>query len=284
MKRIKKHTPTTTSGDTVGINAVAVVADLGESYGNYTIGDDQALLGLVTASNIACGFHAGDPRVMDATVKECVQRGIELGAHPGYPDLVGFGRRLIEASEEEIRTDVLYQIGALDAFARIHGGTISHVAPHGRMGSIAQTDLKHARAIASAVAAYDPSCVVICQNGVLAEESRARGLEVGYVFLADRGYGEDGMPVARSAEGGLIYDPEEIGRRVVQVVQEGTVRAVSGKVVPLGHDADVVLLHGDHPDVLANGTALRKALADAGVATLGLREVLAKKAAAAASA
>nr|WP_202813555.1 LamB/YcsF family protein [Arthrobacter sp. ERGS1:01] len=113
----------------MGINSVAVVADLGESYGNYTIGDDAALLGLVTASNIACGFHAGDPRVMDATVRECVERGIELGAHPGYPDLVGFGRRLIEASEEEIRTDVLYQIGALDAFARVHGGTISHVAP-----------------------------------------------------------------------------------------------------------------------------------------------------------
>jgi UPF0271 protein len=268
----------------VGINSVAVVADLGESYGNYTIGDDAALLGLVTASNIACGFHAGDPRVMDTTVKECVERGIELGAHPGYPDLVGFGRRLIEASEEEIRTDVLYQIGALDAFARIHGGKISHVAPHGRMGSIAQTDSKHARAIADAVAAYDSSYVVICQNGVLADESRARGLQVGYVFLADRGYGEDGMPVPRSAEGGLLYDPEEIGRRVVQVVQDGTVRSVSGKVVPLGHDCDVVLLHGDHPDVLRNGTALRQALADAGIAATGLREVLAEKANAAASA
>lgn len=268
----------------MGINSVAVVADLGESYGNYTIGDDGALLGLVTASNIACGFHAGDPRVMDKTVKECVSRGIELGAHPGYPDLVGFGRRLIEASEEEIRTDVLYQIGALDAFARIHGGNISHVAPHGRMGSIAQTDPKHARAIADAVASYDSSYVVICQNGVLADESRARGLQVGYVFLADRGYGEDGMPVPRSAEGGLLYDPEEIGRRVVKVVKDGTVRAVSGKVVPLGHDCDVVLLHGDHPTVLANGTALRNALDKAGIAAVGLREVLAEKAALAASA
>jgi UPF0271 protein len=256
---------------------VAVVADLGESYGNYTIGDDDALLGLVTASNIACGFHAGDPRVMDRTVRECVARGIELGAHPGYPDLVGFGRRLIEATEEEIRTDVLYQIGALDAFARIHGGAISHVAPHGRMGSIAQTDAKHARAIADAVAAYDRSYIVICQNGVLADECRARGLQVGYVFLADRGYGEDGMPVARSAEGGLLHDPEAIGRRVVQVVTEGTVQAVSGKTVPLGHDCDVVLLHGDHPDVLQNGTVLRRSLEQAGIAAVGLQEVLAAK-------
>jgi UPF0271 protein len=262
----------------MGISSVAVVADLGESFGNYTIGNDDALLGLVTASNIACGFHAGDPRVMDATVAECVARGIELGAHPGYPDLVGFGRRLIEASEEEIRTDVLYQIGALDAFARVHGGRISHVAPHGRMGSIAQTDAKHARAITDAVAAYDPSYIVICQNGLLADESRKRGLRVGYVFLADRGYGDDGMPVPRSHPGGLIYDPQAIGARVAQVVREGTVLSVDGNVVPLGHDCDVVLLHGDHPNVLENGTALRAALDAEGIRATGLQDVLAEKA------
>ncbi|WUR79057.1 5-oxoprolinase subunit PxpA [Streptomyces phaeochromogenes] len=261
----------------MGINSVAVVADLGESFGNYTIGDDDALLGLVTASNIACGFHAGDPRVMDKTVADCVERGIELGAHPGYPDLVGFGRRLIEASEEEIRTDVLYQLGALDAFARVHGGTITRVAPHGRMGSIAQTDAKHARAITDAIAAYNTDYVVICQRGLLAEESRKRGLEVGYVFLADRGYGDDGMPVARSHEKGLIHDPELIGERSVQVVQEGTVRSVDGNVVPLGHDADVLLLHGDHPTVLQNGIALRAALDKADVRVAGLRDVLKEK-------
>jgi len=261
----------------MGINSVAVVADLGESFGNYTIGDDDALLGLVSASNIACGFHAGDPRVMDQTVAECVARGIELGAHPGYPDLVGFGRRLIEASEEEIRTDVLYQIGALDAFARVHGGTISHVAPHGRMGSIAQTDEKHARAITDAVAAYNKDYIVICQRGVLAEEARKRGLKVGYVFLADRGYGDDGWPVPRSHEGGLLYDPQLIGERAVQVVLDGTVRSVTGNVVPLGHDADVLLLHGDHPNVLENGTVLRQALAEAGISVTGLQDVLKEK-------
>lgn len=263
----------------MGINSVAVVADLGESFGNYTIGNDDALLGLVTASNIACGYHAGDPRVMDRTIAECVERGIEIGAHPGYPDLVGFGRRLIEATEEEIRTDVLYQIGALDAFARVHGATISHVAPHGRMGSIAQTDAKHARAITDAIAAYDASYVVICQRGLLAEEARKRGLEVGYVFLADRGYGDDGMPVSRSHPGGLLHDPELIGRRAVQAVREGTVRSVDGNVVPLGHDCDVLLLHGDHPQVLENGTSLRSALEADGIRATGLREVLAEKAA-----
>jgi UPF0271 protein len=261
---------------------VAIVADLGESFGNYTIGDDGALLGLVSSSNIACGFHAGDPRVMDATVRECVERGIELGCHPGYPDLVGFGRRLIEASEEEIRTDVLYQLGALDAFARIHGGRISHLAPHGRMGSIAQTDRVHARAITDAAAAYDPSLIVVCQRGVLAEEAEKRNLKVGYVFLGDRGYGDDGMPVSRKAEGGLLFDPEEVGRRIAQAVQDGTVRSVSGKVVPLGHDCDVALLHGDHPLVLQNGQAARAALSEAGIAVTGLQEVLRSKAPAAA--
>jgi UPF0271 protein len=264
----------------MAINSVAVVADLGESFGNYVIGADDDLLGLVTSANIACGFHAGDPRVLDRTVRECVARGIELGAHPGYPDLVGFGRRLIEASEEEIRTDVLYQLGALDAFARVHSGTISHVAPHGRMGSIAQTDEKHARAITDAVAAYNKDYIVICQRGVLAEEARKRGLTVGYVFLADRGYGDDGWPVPRSHEGGLIYDPDLIGERAVQVVREGTVRSVTGDVVPLGHDADVLLLHGDHPNVLENGTQLRKALAEAGIAVTGLQRVLEEKEAA----
>ncbi len=257
--------------------SVAVVADLGESYGNFSFGNDEALFGLVTASNIACGFHSGDPRVMDSTVAECVKRGVEIGAHPGYPDLVGFGRRLIEASEEEIRTDVLYQIGALDAFARIHGGTISHVAPHGRMGSIAQTDAKHARAITDAVAAYNSDYIVICQRGLLAEEAEKRNLPVAYVFLADRGYGADGMPVARSHPGGLLHDPAEIGRRAAQAVTDGTVTSVDGETVALGHDVDVLLLHGDHPQVLENGTALRAGLEQAGITATGLQDVLAAK-------
>ena len=145
------------------------------------------------------------------------------------------------------------------------------------MGSIAQTDVKHARAITDAVAAYDKSYIVICQRGELAAEARKRGLQVGYVFLADRGYGDDGWPVARSHEGGLIYDPALIGERVVQVVREGTVRSVTGNVVPLGHDADVLLLHGDHPNALQNGTVLRKALADAGIEVTGLQNVLRAK-------
>lgn len=253
-------------------------ADLGESFGPWTMGEDEALLQVVRSANIACGFHAGDPRVLDRTVAECVARGVELGAHPGYPDLVGFGRRLIEASEDEIRTDVIYQLGALDAFARIHGGTISHVAPHGRMGSIAQTDRKHAVAITDAVKAYNDDYIVVCQRGVLAEESEKRGLKVAYVFLADRGYGDDGWPVNRHHPGGLIHDPELVGQRAIQVVRDGTVLSVDGNVVPLGHDCDVLLLHGDHPLALQNGQSVRRKLAEAGIDATGLRDVLAAKA------
>ncbi len=256
---------------------VAIVADMGESFGNYTLGNDKELLKFISTANVACGFHASDPRVMDATVAACVEAGVDVGAHPGYPDLVGFGRRLIEASEEEIRTDVLYQIGALDAFARTHHMKITHVAPHGRMGSIAQTDPVHARAITDAIAAYDPSYAVICQRGVLAQEAQKRGLKVAYVFLADRGYGEDGWPVSRHHPNGLLHDPKRVGQRAAQVVTKGTVETVDGKTIELGHPADVLLLHGDHPQVLENGISVRRGLAAASVEVSSIAEVLAAR-------
>ncbi|WP_432561731.1 5-oxoprolinase subunit PxpA [Kineococcus sp. SYSU DK003] len=253
---------------------VAIVADLGESFGNFVIGDDATLLDRVTMANVACGFHGGDPRVMDQTVRDCLARGVEIGAHPGYPDLVGFGRRAIEASEEEIRTDVLYQMGALSAFATVHGGKITHLAPHGRMGSMATSDATHARAVADAALAFDPELMIICQRGHLEEESRQRGLAVGMVFLGDRGYGDDGMPVSRSLPTGLIHDPQLIADRCVELVKTGMVTSVNGNSVPLGHDVDTILLHGDHADALPNSQLLREALAADGIEAVGLRAVL----------
>ncbi|MCU1529713.1 MAG: LamB/YcsF family protein [Frondihabitans sp.] len=257
---------------------VAIVADLGESFGNYTIGDDQTLLDRVTMANVACGFHAGDPRVMDQTVRDCLARGVEIGAHPGYPDLVGFGRRAIEASEEEIRTDVLYQMGALSAFVKVHGGTISHLAPHGRMGSMATSDALHARAVTDAVLAFDPSLIVICQQGHLEVEARKRGLPVGMVFLGDRAYGDDGMPVSRSLPGSLLHDAAAVAERCVKLVLTGLVTSIDGNDVPLGHDVDTILLHGDNKDALEISSALRAALAEADIAATGLQQVLAAKA------
>lgn len=256
---------------------VAIVADLGESFGNYTIGDDQTLLDRVTMANVACGFHAGDPRVMDQTVRDCIDRGVEIGAHPGYPDLVGFGRRAIEASEDEIRTDVLYQLGALSAFVSVHGGTITHLAPHGRMGSMATSDATHARAVADAVLAFNPSLIMICQQGHLEVEARKRGLAVGMVFLGDRAYGDDGMPVSRSLPGALLHDAEEIAARCVDLVLTGLVTSVSGNRVPLGHDVDTILLHGDNKDALAISATLRTALAANDIEATGLVQVLAAK-------
>jgi len=255
--------------------SVALVADLGESFGNYTIGEDEAVLDLVTMANVACGFHAGDPRVMERTVRACLERGVEIGAHPGYPDLVGFGRRAMACTEEEIRTDTLYQIGALSAFAKAQGGTISHVNPHGRMGNLTVTDPVHARGVADAVAAFDPNLIVVTQEGLLAQEARARDLTVALVFLADRGYEDDGTPVLRSKPGALIHDADEIAARTVRMALDGVVRTVHGTDIP--QECDIVLLHGDNPEAIVNAGKVRAALLDAQVAVQPLRAVLAGK-------
>ncbi|MFC9833285.1 LamB/YcsF family protein [Rhodococcus sp. NPDC127530] len=256
--------------------SLALVADLGESFGNYTIGDDDAVLDLVTMANVACGFHAGDPRVMERTVRACIERGVEIGAHPGYPDLVGFGRRAMACTEDEIRTDTLYQMGALSAFVKAQGGTLSHVNPHGRMGNLTVTDPVHARGVADAVAAFDPELIVVTQEGLLADEARARGLRVALVFLADRGYENDGTPVLRTEPGALLHDADEVAARTVRMAKEGVVRTVHGIDIP--QECDLVLLHGDNAEAIVNANKLRSALVDAHVAVKPLREVLADKA------
>lgn len=253
---------------------IALVADVGESFGNYSFGNDEALLGILSTTNVACGFHAGDPRTMDATVARCVKEGIEIGAHPGYPDLVGFGRRRIEATENEIRTDVLYQLGALSAFTTAHGSRISHVAPHGRLGSLSRREESIANGIAEAVLAFDPTLLVIAEPGLLADKCRTRGIPVAHVFLADRGYGPDGFPVWRDHPGALLHDPDEIGRRAVQFVETGTITSVEGAEVTLPFQADVMLVHGDHPRAVENAASVRSRLKAAAAPVLGIREVL----------
>ncbi|WP_072803271.1 LamB/YcsF family protein [Rhodococcoides yunnanense] len=253
-------------------NSVALVADIGESFGNYTLGDDNAILDLITAANVACGFHAGDPRVMERTVRACIERGVEIGAHPGYPDLVGFGRRAMACTEDEIRTDTLYQIGALSAFVTAQGGTLSHVNPHGRMGNLTVTDAAHARGVAEAVATFDPSLVVVTQEGLLAEEARARGLEVALVFLADRGMEDDGTPVLRTEPGALIHDVDVIAARTIRMAVDGVVTSVHGKDVP--QVCDLVLLHGDNAGAIENARTINKALRESGTEIAPLRSIL----------
>lgn len=251
---------------------VDLVADLGEGFGAYTMGDDEALLDVLTSANVACGFHAGDPRIMDATVGHCVERGVAVGAHPSFPDLVGFGRRAMDLSPDEVRTDVLYQVGALQAFASAHSTRVRHVAPHGRLGNLVATRKDYAAAVADAVASLDRSLIVLAQDGELAEAARARGLRVGIVGIADRAYLDDGTLVPRSEPGAVIHDGREISERTVRLVTEGVIRSVGGRDIPVA--CDTVLLHSDTPGAIALARLIREELLAAGVAIAPLADVL----------
>ena len=254
---------------------IDLVADLGESFGAWTMGADEAILDLLTSANVACGFHAGDPRTMDLTVRRCVERGVAIGAHPSFPDLVGFGRRAMDLTADEVRTDTIYQLGALSAFAAAHGTTLSHLAPHGRLGNLVATRPDYAEAVVDAVDAVDPSLVVLAQDGCLADAARARGLAVGIVGIADRAYRADGTLVPRSEPGAVIHDAATIAARTVQLVTEGYLDAVDGGRVPVR--ADTILLHGDNPAAVENARAVRSALVAAGVEIAPLAQVLAAR-------
>ncbi|MER5182349.1 5-oxoprolinase subunit PxpA [Streptomyces sp. NPDC002896] len=253
-------------------HTVDLVADLGEGFGAYAMGDDEALLDVLTSANIACGFHAGDPRIMDATVRHCVQRGVAVGAHPSFPDLVGFGRRAMDLSPDEVRTDMLYQIGALQAFAAAHGTRVQHVAPHGRLGNLVAIRPDYAAAVADAVASVDGSLIVLAQDGELADAARGRGLRVGIVGIADRAYRDDGTLVPRSEPGAVIHDVGEIAERTIRMVTEGVVRSVGGHDIPV--QCDTVLLHGDTPGAIALARRVREELLAAGVEITALTDVL----------
>jgi UPF0271 protein len=251
---------------------IDLVADVGESFGHWRMGDDDALFDIITSANIACGFHAGDPSSMDRTVRNCAARGIGIGAHPSFPDLVGFGRRAMDLSADEVRTDMLYQLGALHAFAVAHGTVLSHIAPHGRLGNLVATRADYAGAVVDAVSSFDPDLIVLAQDGELADQARANGIRVGIVAIVDRAYQADGTLVPRSQPGAVIHDIDVLARRAVRMVTENIVDAVDGTTIPVV--ADTLLLHGDNADAVQNATAIRAALIDAGVEIVSLTEVL----------
>ncbi|MEV2221249.1 5-oxoprolinase subunit PxpA [Nocardia vinacea] len=255
---------------------IDLVADIGESFGAWTMGDDNALLDVLTSANIACGFHAGDPQTMDRTVRQCVARGIGIGAHPSFPDLVGFGRRAMDLSADEVRTDVLYQLGALHAFAGAHGTTVSHVAPHGRLGNLVATRADYAAAVVDAVGSFDPNLIVLAQDGKLADHACAQGIRVGIVGIVDRAYRADGTLVPRSEPGAVIHDPEALARRAVRMVTEEIIESIGG--TSLSVRPNTLLLHGDNADAVRNARAIRTALIAAGVHIVPLPEVLADRA------
>lgn len=244
--------------------------DMGESFGAWRMGLDEEVIRHVTSANIACGFHAGDPATMRRTVRMAEDAGVGIGAHPGFPDLQGFGRRNLAATPDEVRDDLVYQIGALTAFTR--SKRLQHVKPHGALYNMAVSGGDLARAIGEAVLEVDPSLVLVALAGSRwADQAEAMGLRVAREAFADRALMPDGTLVPRSKPGAVIHDTRLVIERSVRLVTEGTVVAISGEVVHVA--ADTLCLHGDTPDAVALASALRAALEAAGVelAPMGAR-------------
>lgn len=239
-------------------------SDLGESFGAFAIGHDQELFPLISSANVACGFHGGDPRTLERTVAACQAHNVGIGAHPGFPDLVGFGRRVMAATPDEVRTDTLYQLGAIDAFCRAAGVTMQHVKPHGALSNASMHDEGFARAIATAIRSFNPDLLIFAMPGsALLAAAEAAGLRIAREAFADRAYNADGSLVSRRLPGAMITDPELAARRMVQLVTEGTIETIDGQQIPL--QAETICTHSDTPGAVAIVTAVRQALEAAGV-------------------
>lgn len=247
--------------------AVDLNCDLGEGFGRYDLGDDAEMMKWITSANVACGFHAGDPDVMARTVALAKAHGVALGAHPGYPDLQGFGRRAMTLSPEAIVHVLYYQLGALDAFTRTVATRLVHVKPHGALYNLAARDAITASAIARAVAAYDPNLILVGLGGsALVDAGIAAGLRVANEGFPDRTYLPDGQLMPRDLEGALITDPEQVASNAVRLVTD----SISGQPFRV----DTLCLHGDHHQAVNNARLVRQALEDAGVEIRPLTRIL----------
>jgi UPF0271 protein len=239
-------------------------SDLGESFGRYTLGLDQRIIPLISSANVACGYHASDPVVMDRTIQLAKAAGIRVGAHPGFPDLMGFGRRNMNVTPAEAKAYTLYQLGALDGFCKAHGLTLQHVKPHGAFYNMAAKDYTLSKAICEAVAAYDKNLIVLALcGGELLRAAKDTGLRAASEVFADRGYEEDGTLVDRRKEGAMITDENEAIARVIRMVKEGKVTTVTGKDIDI--QADSVCVHGDGEKALAFVEKIRAALTREGI-------------------
>jgi len=238
--------------------------DLGESFGAWRMGEDSALLALVSSANIACGFHAGDPAIMQRTVAEAAARGVAVGAHVSLPDLQGFGRREMAVTPAEVHAMTLYQLGALAGFARAAGTAVAHVKPHGALYNMAARDRALAEAIADAVRTFDPTLRLFGLAGsALLDAGRAAGLAVVSEAFADRRYRADGSLQPRRAPDAVITDDAEATAQALRMAVDGMVTAVDGTAVQL--EADTLCLHGDGTHAVAFARALRAALEQAGL-------------------
>lgn len=243
---------------------VDVNCDMGESFGAYSLGLDAEVMPEISSANVACGFHAGDPQVMRRTVALAAKHGVSVGAHPGFPDLVGFGRRELNVTPDEATQFVLYQIGAIAGFCKAEGAVLGHVKAHGALYNMAVKDLNLARAIAAAVKTFDPALVFFALPGSQLEVAgREAGLKVALEVFGDRAYNADGTLVNRRLPGAVIHDSAAVAERVKRMVLTGKVTTIDGQ--ELGVRADTICVHGDTPGAVEHIRALRSALVAAGV-------------------
>ncbi|WP_345413085.1 5-oxoprolinase subunit PxpA [Pseudonocardia xishanensis] len=243
-------------------------SDLGESYGRWTLGDDDAMLGLVTSANVACGFHAGDPTTLRRTVSAAAVNGVVVGAQVAYADIGGFGRRFIDVPPADLTADVLYQLGGLEAMCRVAGTTVRYVKPHGALYNATVEHEEQARAVVEAVAEYDATLPILGLPGsALLRAAAARGLRAVSEFFVDRAYTPSGSLVPRNERGALLHDPTEVTERLLRMLSEGLVKAVDGTDVRV--EAESACVHGDSPGAVGMAAAVREGLERAGVELRG---------------
>ncbi|AAL81396.1 LamB/YcsF family protein [Pyrococcus furiosus DSM 3638] len=248
-------------------------SDLGESFGRYKLGLDDEVMKYITSANVACGWHAGDPLVMRKTVRLAKKNNVQVGAHPGYPDLMGFGRRYMKLTPEEARNYILYQIGALYAFVKAEGLELQHVKPHGALYNAMVKEEDLARAVIEGILDFDKRLIVVTLAGSrVVEIAREMGARVAQEGFADRAYNPDGTLVPRSRPGAVIEDKEEIAERVISMVKDGGIRAINGEWIEL--EVDTICVHGDNPKAVEITAYIRRRLEEEGVKVLPMGDFI----------
>ncbi|CAI3789883.1 5-oxoprolinase subunit A [Pseudomonas sp. MM227] len=242
--------------------SIDINSDLGESFGAWSMGDDDAMLDIVTSANVACGFHAGDPAGILRTLKAAAARQVSIGAHVSYPDKVGFGRRNMDVASDELTADVIYQIGALQGLAQAAGTRVSYVKPHGALYNTIAHDRRQALAVIAAIRAVDSRLVLVALAGSsLIELAREQGLTCIAEAFADRAYTPEGTLVSRREPGAVLHDPQLIAQRMLRLVEDGTLEAIDGSITRI--QADSICVHGDSPAAVAMARELRRVLEQA---------------------
>jgi len=249
------------------VNKIDLNSDVGESFGNYQLGLDEKIIPLISSANIACGFHAGDPTVMKRTIAIAKEYGVAAGAHPGFPDLMGFGRRKMDASLDEIKNYVTYQMGALQAFAAAQGMALQHVKLHGALYNMAVEDMEIWDAVAEVIAAVDSGLILFVMAGPWRQDLEAigarHGIRIAFEFFGDRAYNSDGTLVSRKLPGAVIHDQELVAEKVLKMVKEGKVVCIDGTEIEIA--AETICVHGDNPAALELVRNIRESLLNEGI-------------------